>query len=52
MPVAVLLTATALLAGATAWLAPLALLPIALLSVAVLATLRRLMPAVAGNGQP
>jgi ATP-binding cassette subfamily C protein CydC len=46
MPAAVLLAGTALLAGATAWLAPLALLPIVLLSVAVTVTLRRLMPAV------
>jgi ATP-binding cassette subfamily C protein CydC len=46
MPAGVLLAGVALLAGATAWLAPLALLPIVLLSVAVMATLRRLMPEV------
>ncbi len=46
MPAGVLLAGVALLAGATAWLAPLALLPIALLSVAGMATLRRLMPEV------
>ena len=46
MPAAVLLAGTALLAGATAWLAPLALLPIAILSIAVMAAWRRLMPAV------
>jgi ATP-binding cassette, subfamily C, bacterial CydC len=44
MPLGVLLTGTALLAGATAWLAPLALLPIALLAFAVAATLHHLMP--------
>ncbi|MGA7808671.1 ATP-binding cassette domain-containing protein [Bradyrhizobium sp.] len=44
MPLGVLLTGTSLLAGATAWLAPLALLPIALLSVALVATLRHLLP--------
>jgi ATP-binding cassette subfamily C protein CydC len=46
MPVAILFAGTALLTGATAWLAPLALVPIVLFSVAVMATLRRLMPAV------
>jgi ATP-binding cassette, subfamily C, bacterial CydC len=46
MPAAVLLAGTTLLAGATAWLTPLALVPIAILSVAVMATLRRLMPGV------
>jgi len=46
LPTSVLLAATALLAAATAWLAPLALLPIALLSIAVLVTLRGLMPAM------
>jgi ATP-binding cassette, subfamily C, bacterial CydC len=46
MPLGVLLTGAALLAGATAWLAPLALLPIALLSVVMMAMLRRLMPIV------
>jgi ATP-binding cassette, subfamily C, bacterial CydC len=46
LPAAVLLAGTALLAGATAWLTPLALVPIGLLSVAVMATLRRLMPVV------
>lgn len=44
MPVAVLVAGFALLAGATAWLAPLALVPIVLLSVAVAATLRLLIP--------
>src|ERR1700682_4877693 len=48
MPAAVLMTGLALLAGATAWLTPLAFAPIVLLSVAVMATLRRLMP---GAGQ-
>lgn len=46
MPAAVLLAGTALLTGATAWLAPLALLPIAILSIAVMAALHSLMPAV------
>jgi ATP-binding cassette subfamily C protein CydC len=46
MPLGTLLTGAALLAGATAWLAPLALPPIALLAVAATATLRRLMPTV------
>jgi ATP-binding cassette subfamily C protein CydC len=46
MPAAVLLAGTALLAGGTAWLAPLALLPIAILSIAVMAAWHRLMPAV------
>ncbi len=45
MPLGVLLTGAALLAAATAWFAPLALLPIALLSVAIAATLHALMPA-------
>jgi ATP-binding cassette, subfamily C, bacterial CydC len=44
MPAVVLMTGVSLLAGATAWLTPLAFAPIALLSVAVIATLRRLMP--------
>ncbi len=44
MPLGIQLAGIALLAGATAWLAPLALLPIALLSVAVMAALRRLVP--------
>jgi ATP-binding cassette, subfamily C, bacterial CydC len=46
MPAMVLLAGTALLTGATAWLAPLALLPIAILSIAVMAAWHRLMPAV------
>jgi ATP-binding cassette, subfamily C, bacterial CydC len=46
MPATVLLAGAALLAGATAWLAPLALLPIAILSIAVMAAWHRLMPAV------
>jgi ATP-binding cassette, subfamily C, bacterial CydC len=46
MPAAVLTAGIALLAGATAWLTPLALVPIVLLSVAVMATLRHLMPGV------
>ena len=46
MPAAVLMAGLALLAGATAWLTPLAFVPIVLLSVAVMATLRRLMPIV------
>jgi ABC-type transport system involved in cytochrome bd biosynthesis fused ATPase/permease subunit len=46
MPAMVLVAGTALLAGATAWLAPLALLPIAILSIAVMAAWHRLMPAV------
>src|SRR5450631_3096583 len=46
MPAAILFAGTALLTGATAWLAPLALIPIVLFSVAVMATLLRLMPAV------
>jgi ATP-binding cassette subfamily C protein CydC len=46
MPATIQLAATALLTGATAWLAPLALLPIVLFAVAVTATLRGLMPAV------
>lgn len=45
MPAGVLLAGVALLAGATAWLAPLALVPIVVLSVAVIAALRRLVPA-------
>jgi ATP-binding cassette, subfamily C, bacterial CydC len=44
MPTVVLMIGVSLLAGATAWLTPLAFVPIALLSVAVLATMRRLMP--------
>ena len=43
MPAAVLLASAALLAGATAWLAPLALVPIVLLPVAAMAALRRPM---------
>ena len=46
LPATILLAATALLAAATAWLAPLALLPIALLLIALVATLRGKMPAV------
>jgi ATP-binding cassette subfamily C protein CydC len=46
MPAAVLMAGIALLAGATAWLTPLALVPIALLSVAVIGTLRHVMPVV------
>ena len=46
MPAVVLLAGAALLAAATAWLAPLALVPIALLSVALIVTLRRVVPAV------
>jgi ATP-binding cassette subfamily C protein CydC len=46
MPVAILLAGTALLAGATAWLTPPALVPIVLVSVAVAATLRHLMPSI------
>jgi ABC-type transport system involved in cytochrome bd biosynthesis fused ATPase/permease subunit len=46
MPAAVLMAGTALLAGATAWLTPLALVPIVLLSIALMATLRRVMPGV------
>jgi ATP-binding cassette, subfamily C, bacterial CydC len=46
MPTAVLMAGLALLAGATAWLTPLALVPIVLLSVAVMATLRRATPVV------
>jgi len=46
LPTTILLAATALLAAATAWLAPLALLPIALLLIALAATLRGKMPAV------
>jgi ATP-binding cassette subfamily C protein CydC len=45
MPAAVLLAGTGLMAAATAWLTPLALVPIASLSLAVMATLHRLMPA-------
>jgi ATP-binding cassette subfamily C protein CydC len=44
MPAAVLIAGLALLAGATTWQTPLALLPIVPLSVAVMATLRRLTP--------
>jgi ABC-type transport system involved in cytochrome bd biosynthesis fused ATPase/permease subunit len=44
MPAAVLMAGTAVLAAATAWLAPLALLPIVLFSVAVMATLYCRMP--------
>jgi ATP-binding cassette, subfamily C, bacterial CydC len=47
MPLGVLLTGAVLLAAATAWLTPLALLPIGALSVAMAATVRGLMPAVA-----
>jgi ABC-type transport system involved in cytochrome bd biosynthesis fused ATPase/permease subunit len=46
MPLGVLLTGAALLAAATTWFAPLALLPIGLLSVAIAATIPALMPAV------
>jgi hypothetical protein len=46
MPAAALMAGTALLAGATAWLTPLALVPIVLLSVAVMVMLRRVMPGV------
>jgi ATP-binding cassette subfamily C protein CydC len=49
MPAAVLMAGTALLAAATAWLTPLALLPIILLSFTVMAALRSLMPAVSGQ---
>jgi ATP-binding cassette subfamily C protein CydC len=45
-PATILLAATALLAAATAWFAPLALLPIALLLIALMATLRGKMPTV------
>jgi ABC-type transport system involved in cytochrome bd biosynthesis fused ATPase/permease subunit len=44
MPAAVLMAAMAVLAAATAWLAPLALVPVALFSIALMATLRRQMP--------
>jgi ATP-binding cassette, subfamily C, bacterial CydC len=46
MPAAVLMAGIALLAGATAWLTPLAFVPIVLLSVAVMATLRHVMSGV------
>ena len=46
MPAAVLMAGIALLAGATAWLTPVALVPIVLLSVAVIGTLRHVMPVV------
>ena len=46
MPAAVLLAGTALLAGATAWLAPLALLPITIVSIAMMAALHHLTPTV------
>lgn len=46
MPAAVLLVGIAALAGATAWLTPLALVPIVLLSAAVIAALRGLRPMV------
>jgi ABC-type transport system involved in cytochrome bd biosynthesis fused ATPase/permease subunit len=46
LPATILLAATALLAAATAWLAPFALLPIALVLIALLATLRGKIPAV------
>jgi ATP-binding cassette, subfamily C, bacterial CydC len=46
LPATIPLAATALLAAATAWLAPLALLPIALLLTALATTLRGKMPAV------
>jgi ATP-binding cassette subfamily C protein CydC len=49
MPAAVLMAGTALLAAATAWLTPLALLPIVMLSFTVMGALRRLMPAVSGQ---
>lgn len=44
MPATILMAGLTLLAGATAWLTPLAFVPIALLLVAVMATLSRLMP--------
>jgi ATP-binding cassette, subfamily C, bacterial CydC len=46
MPAAVLMAGIALLAGATAWLTPLALVPIVLLSAAVMGTLRHVIPSV------
>src|ERR1700682_1382600 len=52
MPAAVLMAGLALLAGATAWLTPLAFVPIVLLSVAVMATLRRLMRIVGQQWAP
>ena len=46
MPATVLLAGIAALAGATAWLTPLALVPVVLLSAAVVAALRGLSPIV------